>query len=120
MNLRWHFSERAALVVMALLIGLTGAVIVGWLSDGRADATFMGDKADPDGAVVYLDGHRLGVMMRKNIYDHSEPWLNAKAALGNHRLTVVSAKGETLSGTYYSHDSGEVHVSFWLHDLASK
>lgn len=96
-----------ALVFLAL-VGFVAFGFMGGCQDGKADATFIGD-ASAEGARIFIDGELVGVMVQGS---HPAPWLETRVAIGTHGLVAVSAKGESLSMAYESHESGSASIAF--------
>jgi hypothetical protein len=103
--------DYAGAVVFLGLVGLVAFAALGGFQDGKADATFIGDSTAV-GARVFIDDELAGVLRPKEVGGEVVPWLATRVVVGPHRLVAVSARGESLSMPYESHESGEAGITF--------
>ena len=112
-------------IMLLAIVAFVAFALSGGCRDGKADTTIMGSCTglpDPSAerAVVYLNDRRVGVMKTQGSSSRKMRWLEFRAPVGNNRLTVVSASGDTLSGFYHSHESASVAVCSMTHTLSSR
>ena len=97
--------------VFLALIGFVAFAFMGGCQDGKADATFIGDPV-AEGAQIFIDGEPVGVMRTRDVDGQPVPWLETRVALGTHKLLAVSARGDSMSADYESHESGSAKITF--------
>lgn len=135
-------NSKSQRVLQALVLVVAAAASsCGGISDEKV---FLFGDPLAMGARVYVDGALVGTMTKGHIMDHpmvrtkvrsygiarcfevgdtvlhaGDAWakLYFKAALGEHKLQVVSVTGDTVSGTLLYQDSPKLEVSFRCREI---